>query len=162
MKAHTIVLAVFISAGGLLTPGCSTYHDPATGEKASYGMQTLKARLDLDVATVYAAARRAATELDLKVMHAAQDGISGEIRAYDAQREQVEIRLGAMPEDRTLLAITVGPFGDKKTSLVLFEYIVKNVGPARQVAAAPAAGANDYSPVPGGGPAVGSPRGQEP
>ncbi len=46
MKAHPIVLAVFGITGGLLAPGCSTYHDPATGEKATYGMQTLKARLD--------------------------------------------------------------------------------------------------------------------
>ena len=137
MKAQTIMLAIFISAGGLLAPGCSSYHDPVTGEKATYGMQTLKARLDVDVGTVYAAARKAAAELDLKVMHAAEDGISGEIRAYDAQREQVEIRLGAMPEDRTLLAIMVGAFGNKNKSLVLLEYIVKNLSPAQQVAAAP-------------------------
>ncbi len=138
MKAHAIVLAVLGIAGGLLVPGCSSYHDPATGEKATYGMQTLKARLDVDVGTVYAAARKAAAELNLKVMRAAQDGISGEIRAYDAQRNQVDIQLGAMPEDRTLLAISVGPFGDKKKSLVLFEYIVKNLSPAQQLAAAPA------------------------
>jgi hypothetical protein len=137
MKAHAIVFAVFAAAGGLLAPGCSSYHDPATGEKATYGMQTLKARLDADVGTVYAAARRAATELDLRVIRAAEDGISGEIRAYNAQRDQVEIRLGAMPEDRTLLAITVGAFGDKNKSLVLFESIMRNLSPPPQVAAAP-------------------------
>ncbi len=138
MKAHAIVLAVLGTAGGLVAPGCSSYHDPATGEKATYGMQTLKARLDINVGTVYAAARKAAAELNLKVMRAAQDGISGEIRAYDAQRNQVDIQLGAMPEDRTLLAISVGPFGDKKKSLVLFESIMKNLTRAEQVAAVPA------------------------
>jgi hypothetical protein len=154
MKAHAIVLAVFGLAGGLLAPGCSTYHDPATGEKATYGMQTLKSRLDVDVGTVYAAARKAADELDLRVMRAAQDGISGEIRAYNAQRDQVEIRLGAMPEDRTLLRITVGPFGDKKKSLVLFESIMKNLSRAEQLAAARA--------LPWGGQAVAAPPGREP
>ncbi len=154
MKAHAIVLMVFGITGGLLAPGCSTYHDPATGEKATYGMQTLKARLDVDVGTVYAAARRAAAELDLRVMRAAEDGISGEIRAYDAQRDQVEIRLGAMPEDRTLLRINVGTFGDKNKSLVLFEYILKNLSPAQHVAAMP--------PLQWGGPAAGPPRSQEP
>jgi hypothetical protein len=46
----------------------------------------------------------------------------------------------------------VGPFGDKKKSLVLFETILKNLSEAPQVAAAP----------PWGGQAVGLPRGQEP
>jgi len=154
MDARVVMLVALGIVGGLLAPGCSTYHDPATGEEATYGMQTLKARLDVDVGTVYAAARRAADELNLKVMHASKDGISGQIRAYDAQRDQVEIRLGAMPEDRTLLAINVGPFGDKNKSLVLFEYILKNLSRAAQVAAAPS--------LQWGGQAVEPPRGQEP
>jgi hypothetical protein len=87
--------------------------------------------------------------LDLKVMRAAEDGISGEIRAYNAQRDQVEIRLGAMPEDRTVLRINVGAFGDKNKSLVLFQHILKNLSPAQPVAAAPPAW---------GGQAVGPPR----
>ena len=58
-----------------------------------------------------------------------------------------------MPEDRTLLAITVGPFGDKKKSLVLFESIMKNLSPAQPVAAA--------TSEPRDGPAAGPPRGQE-
>ncbi len=154
MDTRLIMLVVLGVAGGLLAPGCSSYRDPVTGEKATYGMQTLKARLDADVGTVYAAARKAAAELKLKVMRAAEDGISGEIRAYDAQRNQVEIRLGAMPEDRTLLAISVGPFGDKKKSIVLFEHIMGNLSQAEQIAAAPA--------LPWGGPAVGPLRGVEP
>jgi len=154
METRFITLVTLGIAGSLLVPGCSTYHDPATGEKATYGMQTLKARLDVDVGTVYAAARRAAAELDLRVMRAAEDGISGEIRAYNAQRDQVEIRLGAMPEDRTLLAINVGPFGYKKKSLVLFEHIMENLSRAEQVAAAPS--------LQWGGPAMGPPRGVEP
>jgi hypothetical protein len=147
MDARVVTLVALGVAGGVLAPGCSPYQDPATGAKATYGMQTLKARLDLDVATVYAAARKAAKELDLKVMHAAEDGISGEIRAYDAQRDQVEIGLKAMPEDRTLLSISVGPFGNKNQSLVLFESIMKNVSQAPQVAAAPAAHGSG-SPLP--------------
>ncbi len=154
MVARVIVLMVLGTVGGLWVPGCSSYRDPATGEEATYGMETLKARLDADVGTVYAAARKAASELKLKVMRAAEDGISGEIRAYDAQRNQVEIRLGAMPEDRTLLAINVGPFGDKKKSIVLFEYIMKNLNQAEQIAAA--------SSLQWGGPAVGRRRGVEP
>ncbi|MCL5282452.1 MAG: DUF3568 domain-containing protein [Planctomycetes bacterium] len=136
MKAHALMLAVFGIGGGLLAPGCSTYHDPATGEKATYGIQTLKARLDLDVGTLYAAAQRAAVEANLKVVRTAEDGISGEIWAYDAQRDLVQIRLGALPEGRTLLAINIGVFGDKNKSIVLFEYILDNLNRAERFAAA--------------------------
>ena len=153
MVTRVIMLMVLGTAGGLLAPGCSTYRDPATGEEATYGLETLKARLDVDVGTVYAAARKAADELNLKVMRAAKDGISGEIRAYDAQRNQVEIRLGAMPEDRTLLTINVGPFGDKKKSIVLFEHIMENLSQAEQIAAA--------SSLQWGGRAMGPPHGVE-
>jgi hypothetical protein len=154
MNARVVVVVTLGIAGGLLAPGCSTYRDPATGKEATYGMQTLKARLDADVGTVYAAARQAADEVNLRVMHAAQDGISGQIQAYNAQRDQVEIRLGAMPGGRTLLAINVGPFGDKNKSLVLFEHILDSLSRAEQIAAAPA--------QPWGGPAVDPPQGGEP
>ncbi len=154
MDARVIMLVTLGSAGGLLAPGCSTYRDPTTGEKATYGMQTLKSRLDVDVGTVYAAARRAAGDLNLTVMRAAKDGISGEIRAYDAQCEQVEIRLKALPEGRTLLAINIGAFGDKNQSVVLFEHIIDNLARAERLAAAPS--------LPWGGQAVGPPRGREP
>jgi hypothetical protein len=154
MDARVVMLVALGIAGSLLAPGCSTYRDPASGEEARYGLETLKARLSLEIGTVYAAARRAADELKLKVMRAAEDGISGEIRAYDAQRDQVEIRLGAMPEGRTLLTINIGAFGDKNKSIVLFEHILDNLSRAEQIAAAPA--------LQWGGPAVGPLRGQEP
>jgi len=154
MNAHAMVLVTLGVAGGLLTHGCSTYRDPATGEEARFGMETLKARLDLEIGAVYAAARQAADDLDLKVMRAAEDGISGQIQALDAQYDLVTIRLGAMPEDRTLLAINVGVFGDKNKSLVLFEQIMDNLSRAEQIAAAPA--------LQWGGQMVGPPRGEEP
>lgn len=94
MKAHTVVFVALGIAAGLLGQGCSTYHDPATGEEATYGCQTLKAKLDLDIGTVYAATRRAALDLHLRVIRAAEDGISGQLRAMNAQRESVEIQLG--------------------------------------------------------------------
>ncbi len=137
MDARVLILVALGSAGGVLVPGCSTYHDPTTGEKATYGMQTLKARLDLELGTVYGAAQRAAAAANLNVMRAAEDGISGEILAYDAQYNQVDIRLGALPEGRTLLAINIGAFGDKKKSIVLFEYILDNLSRAERLAAVP-------------------------
>jgi hypothetical protein len=68
-------------------------------------------------------------------MRAAEDGISGQIRATNAQWEPVEIQLGALPEGRTLLTINVGVFGDKNKSIVLFERIMANLSEAQQAAA---------------------------
>lgn len=136
MKAYALWIVVLGIAGGLLGQGCSTYRDPATGEEATYGCQTLKAKLDLDIGTVYAAAKRAALDLRLRVMRAAVDGISGEIRALDAQRDSVDIQLGAMPEGRTRLTISVSVFGDKDKSIVVFERILGNLSATQQAAAA--------------------------
>jgi hypothetical protein len=138
MKARVVALMVLGTAGGLLLPGCGGYRDPTTGEQARYGFETLKSRLDLPIETVYAAAQKAAVDLHLKVARSAQDGISAEIRAIDARYDSVEIRLGALPEDRTQLCITVGPFGDRNKSIVLFERVMENLSQAQQVAAAPA------------------------
>jgi len=154
MNARVVMIVTLGIAGGLLAPGCSTYRDPATGEKATYGVETLKARLDVEIGTVYVAARKAAAELKLRVMRAAEDGISGEIRAYNAQRDQVEIRLGAMPEGRTVLTINIGVFGDKNKSIALFERIMENLSRAEQIAA--------VSSLQWGGQAVGLPRSAEP
>ncbi len=127
MKAEAIVLVALGMAGSLLADGCSAYRSPATGEKAYYGCETLRTKLNADIGAVYAAARCATRELRLKPMRAAEDGISGEILALNARRDTVEIRLGALPEGRTALRIRIGVFGDKKKSIVLLERILENL-----------------------------------
>jgi len=127
MRIRAIVLGVCGVAGGLLVPGCSTYHDPATGAQATYASETLRARLDAPIGAVYAAAKRATSELRLRSMRAAEDGISGEITALNARHDTVNIELGALPENRTQVAIRVGVFGDKNKAIVLFERILENM-----------------------------------
>jgi len=137
MKAHVVLLVALGLAAGGLGSGCSTYYDSATGEEATFTFQTLRARLDLDIATVYAAAERAAVDLRLRMVRAAEDGISGRILATNAQWEPVEIELGALPGGRTVLTIGVGVFGDKNKSIVLFERIMSNLSEMQQASAAP-------------------------
>ncbi len=137
MKAHAVVLMALGVTTCLLVGGCATYHDPATGEPAHYGCETLRTKLNADIGAVYGAARRATNELHLRVTRAAQDGISGEILARDAHRDNVDIQLGALPEGRTRLTIRVGVFGDKNKSIVLLQRILDNLSREGQVAAAP-------------------------
>jgi len=131
-----ILLAVGL-AGGWLVPGCTTYRDPVTGQEARYRFETLRAELDLPIRTVYTAAKRATSELDLRSTRAAQDGLAGEIRAVNAQLETVDIQVGALPGGRTELSIRVGVFGDRDKSIVLFESIMANLSAPEQLAAVP-------------------------
>jgi hypothetical protein len=137
MRVHAGIV-VALALVGLGAPGCCTYQDPATGAEATYAFETLKAELDLGIGTVYTAAKEAVNELSLRTTRAAQDGISGEIRAVDAQLDRVEIRVGALPGARTQVAIRVGLFGDRDKSIVVFEQIMANLSGAEQLAAAPA------------------------
>jgi hypothetical protein len=138
MKARVVMLMAVGIAGTLLTPGCETsYRDPNTGREAKYSFETLRARLDLEIGTVYAAARRAMSELKLEAMRAAQDGLSGEIRAHNAHLDSVDVRVGAMPAGRTMLTIRIGLFGDRDKSFVLFERIMANLSEQERAAAAP-------------------------
>jgi len=127
MKAHVMLLVALAVAGACLVPGCHSYREPPTGAEVHYCCETLKARLDAPIEIVYDAAARAVHELCLQSMRAAQDGISGQILAFDAQRDVVDIQLGAVPEGRTLLTIRVGVFGDKPKSIVLFNRIMRNL-----------------------------------
>jgi len=136
MKARAVLIVALGLAAGL-SRGCSSYEDPATGKEATYSVDTLRTRLDLEIGTVYDAAREAARELRLRMVRAAEDGISGEIRAVNAQHDLVDIELGALPQQRTLLAIRIGAFGDRNKSIVLFEQILQNLSEEDRVAAAP-------------------------
>jgi hypothetical protein len=73
------------------------------------------------------------------VFREAEDGISAEIIALDAQRERVDIALGALPGSRTKLCIQVGFGGDRDKSIVLFESIVAKSSRQGWVTAVPPA-----------------------
>ena len=142
MGRHGIAWMVAVLAGGLLCQGCGPeIRDPATGAEAEYHWDALEADLDRPIGEVYQATRAGAHDLDLEILREDQDGISAEIVALDAQREQVDIKLGALPGSRTELYIQIGLWGDKDKSIVLFESILAKSagpGPAAVISRAPA------------------------
>jgi len=91
--------------------------------EARYEWETLRAEIDAPVSTVFYAAKDAAEELDLELLRCALDGLAGEIIALDANRDDVDIHLEALPESRSLLAIRIGVFGSVNKSEVLFSRI---------------------------------------
>ncbi len=126
-----------------MCPGCGPeIRDPTTGAEAEYHWDALEAYLDHPIGEVYPAAKAAARDLGLCVLRQGQDGISAEIVALDAQWEQVDIKLGAVPGSRTELRIQVDLWDseNKNKSIVLFEAITARLaGPeyVRAVSRAP-------------------------
>lgn len=135
MRRVALASLFVVAAGCLVCSGCApTYRDPATGAEARYEWETLRTELDEPIATMYAAARDAARELDLRTQRCDLDGIAAEILALDAHLETVTIRLEALPESRSLLTIRVGLFGNRNKSVVLFSEIMEQlVGRERAV-----------------------------
>jgi hypothetical protein len=136
-----MAFVVVALAGSLFCQGCGPeIRDPTTGAEADYHWDALEAYLDRPIGEVYQAARATARALDLEILRQDQDGISAEIVALDAQRDQVDIKLGALPGSRTELYIQIGLWGDKNKSIVLFESILARSGgpgPAAVISRAP-------------------------
>lgn len=128
MGRWAVVAMSAVAAGCFLGSGCApTYQDPATGVEARYEWETLKAKLNRPIAEVYYAARDAAEDLDLRPLRCGLDGIAAEVVALDAHCDRVDIRVGALPESRSLLAIRVGFLGDMNKSAVLFSEIMERL-----------------------------------
>lgn len=126
MKTHMIRLFVLGAAGGLLVSGCA-YHNPATGQEAHYHQGTLRSELGAPVPVVYAAAQRAALDLDLFVGRAMEGAFGAEVQAVDNQGDFIDIRMEVLHQDGTRLIITAGPFGGRRKSLIVFDQVMESL-----------------------------------
>jgi hypothetical protein len=127
MRTVTVISVGFILGGLLLCQGCGTSVQTGPGVRASYGCETLRARMDYPIDDAYRAASDAVQQLDLCVLRHDQDEVAGEIYTLDAQRDTIAIEMEALPGERTLLTIRVDLFGNKNKSEVVFERIVENL-----------------------------------
>ena len=58
MTRHSHALLLLMLAAFVVCPGCEpAYRDPATGVKATYEWETLKAEFDQEIDSIYPAAR---------------------------------------------------------------------------------------------------------
>jgi hypothetical protein len=128
MRRNVTSFLVFLAGGFLLCQGCSSgIQGPGADFNAQYEWGTLKAKLDYPISAAHKAAKAAVEELKLKVVYDAHDSVAGQIIARDADRQTIKIMLDALPMSRTALTMTVGFFGDKSKSNVIFNKIVENL-----------------------------------
>ncbi len=137
MTGRGVTLVAVAFMGCVLSQGCaSRVRDPTTGVEAKYRWDVLEARVDRSIWEVYAAAQKAVKELQLRVTYERVDGLAGKIRAVDAYLDSVCVETGALPRCRTELKISIGLWGDKCKSIVLFENIMARLGAAQEATTA--------------------------
>jgi hypothetical protein len=128
MRRIVTSLLVLLACGLLVCQGCSSgIRGPGADFDAKYEWGTLKAKLDYPISAAHKAAKEAVEALKLKIVYDAHDDVSGQIIARDANRQSIKIMLDALPMSKTALTLTVGFFGDKSKSNVIFNKIVENL-----------------------------------
>ena len=89
--------------------GCSTtVIDPGTQSSATYRWGKLTTQEPADIATVYAAAEKAMTDLGLSIIQKTTDELEANLIVRDAQDKKIKVELLAVTKDRTKIVISVG------------------------------------------------------
>jgi len=100
-----LLLAATLGAG----IGCSTtVIDPGTQSSATYRWGKLTTQEPADIATVYAAAEKAMTDLGLSIIQKTTDELEANLIVRDAQDKKIKVELLAVTKDRTKIVISVG------------------------------------------------------
>jgi hypothetical protein len=103
-----MTLLVLLSAGILLSVGCSTtVISPNTKTSAEYRLGKLESNISADIATSYKASEAAMQELGLSVVQRVKDQLEARIVARDAQDTKIVVQLVAMTDEMTKLTIRV-------------------------------------------------------
>jgi len=105
-RTPLILLLAAILAAGI---GCSTtVIDPGTQSSATYRWGKLTTEEPADIATVYAAADKAMTDLGLSIVQKTTDELEANLVVRDAQDKKITVQLLAVTKDRTKIIIAVG------------------------------------------------------
>lgn len=82
-----------------------------------------------DIETVYAASKKALTELELHVVEGrtSKDALSATIVARDAADKQVIVKLKSTLAKGTAVSVRVGTFGNDTKSQLIYDQIRKNL-----------------------------------
>ena len=103
-----IALLVLLSAGILMSTGCSTtVIDPGTRTSAVYRLGKLSSNVASDINAAYKATEAAMQELGLNVVQRVKDQLEAKVVARDAQDNKIVIRLVAVTDEATKLTVAV-------------------------------------------------------
>ncbi len=130
MRIRMIVSGVLLVTMTVIASGCLAV---AVGAGAAgtvaYLSGDLEAQEPYDIDRVYAAARKAAEDLELHVIEAktGKDALSGTVVARDAEDKQIEIKLASITTSTTKISIRVGVFGNETKSDLILQQIRRNL-----------------------------------
>ena len=128
MQKKKVVLVALLAVTAVLAQGCmlAVVGGGAAGTVAD-GKGDLGAVESRNIDAVYAATKKAADELGLKVTRDTKDSLGAVIVARDAQDKKVTIKLKTTAENTTELSIRVGTFGDETKSQLIYDKIKENL-----------------------------------
>ena len=93
-----------------------------------YAKGDLEVILEEDLDVVYAASKKALTELEINIIGTDKDLLSAVVHGRGAEDKKVSIRLERVEKGRLVkLSIRVGTFGDKDFSKIIYDRINKNL-----------------------------------
>jgi endo-beta-N-acetylglucosaminidase D len=127
MQKREIFLTVLSLMMTVVLQGCLVAAVGAGAGTVAYMRGDLEAVEAKDIDAVYAATKKAAEQLELKVSSDTKDALSAEIVARDAQDKKITIKLKSTTEDTTQISIRVGTFGSETTSRLIHDQIKKNL-----------------------------------
>jgi len=127
MQKREIFLTVLSLMMTIVLQGCLVAAVGAGAGTVAYMRGDLEAVEAKDIDAVYAATKKAAEQLELKVSSDTKDALSAEIVARDAQDKKITIKLKSTTEDTTQISIRVGTFGSETTSRLIHDQIKKNL-----------------------------------
>lgn len=123
-KYFPVILLVGVA---ILVQGCIVAAVGAGAGTVAYLRGDLEVVEAADLNTVYAAAKKAAEQLELVVTRDTKDAMSAVIVTRDAEDKKITIKLKAVTEDTTKISVRVGTFGSETKSRRIYEKIKENL-----------------------------------
>ncbi|MHC4507549.1 MAG: DUF3568 family protein [Planctomycetota bacterium] len=127
MKKARYFLAILLVSAAVLVQGCIVVAIGAGAGTVAYLRGDLQAVEAADLDTVYAAAKKAAEQLELVVTRDTKDAMSAVIITRDAEDKKITIRLRAATEETTKISVRVGTFGSETKSRRIYQKIRENL-----------------------------------
>jgi len=122
-----LVLYVLIVGAGCLVGGCVVAAVGAGAGTVAYVRGDLESVESHTLDEVYTATKKAVEKLELHLIEAKKDAMTGEVEVRDAQDKKILIKLAATAEKTTKISIRVGLFGSETKSRLIYDEIRENL-----------------------------------
>lgn len=126
LKRKLALIVVYLMMAVLLQ-GCLVVAVGAGAGTVAYLRGDLESVEAKDIDAVYAAAKKAAEQLEFHLISDAKDALSAVIVLRDAQNKKITIKLRSTTESSTKISIRVGTFGSETKSILIYDQIKKNL-----------------------------------